>query len=157
MEIWARVSDVKQGKGIAARGATLLGNDFGAGGLSFLVARDGSPIILHDRQFSPVDAALPMKQWSQFVAVVRDEQAVIFVNGQPVGIVAAPRKLDPEKHGGLQLGTARMPDMDYVAADGLIGAIAIVRVYERGLSPAGSVRQFRERSCEIPDRLPDFT
>ena len=150
LEIWARVSDVKQEKGIAARGATLLGNDFGAGGLSFLVARDGAPIILHDRQFSRVDATLPMNRWSQFVAVVRNEQVVILVNGQPVASVAAPRTLDPEKHGGCQLGTARMPDMDYVAADGLIGAIAIVRVYTRSLSPQEVAANFENDRARFP-------
>ncbi|MHB8952678.1 MAG: LamG-like jellyroll fold domain-containing protein [Pirellulaceae bacterium] len=150
LEIWARVDDVRQG--IAARGATLLGNDFGQGGLSFLIDREGTPIILHERQFSAIGTPAPLRQWSQFVAVVQNEQVVIYINGQPVGTGAAPRTLDPVNHGGFQLGTARMPDMDYVAADGLIGAIALVRVYQRSLAPQEVLANFEHDRARFPLR-----
>ena len=140
LEIWARVDDVRQG--IAARGATLLGNDFGQGGLSFLINREGTPIVLHERDFSAVDIKVSLRRWSQFVAVVQNEQVVIYLDGQPVATCAASRTLDPENHGGFQLGTARLPDMDYVGADGLIGAIAVVRVYARSLAPQEILANF---------------
>ena len=150
LEIWARVDDVRQG--IAARGATLLGNDFGQGGLSFLIDREGTPIILHERQFSPVSAKAPLSRWSQFVAVVQNDQVVVYLDGQPAGMSAVPRTLDPENHGGFQLGTARFPDMDYVGADGLIGAIGLVRVYERSLAPRKSWRNFEHDRARFPIR-----
>lgn len=140
LEVWARVDDVKQG--VAARGATLVGNDFGVGGLSLLVARDGAPVVLHDREFSRVDAQLPLRKWTQFVLAVRGDQAVVYANGVPVGYVAAARAREPHAQDGFQMGTARLPDMDYVAADGLIGAMAIVRVYDRCLTPAEIVANF---------------
>ena len=43
---------------------------------------------------------------------------------------------------------ARQPSNDFVEADGLIGRIAIVRVYRRALA-AGEIREFRNRPCPV--------
>ena len=62
---------------------------------------------------------------------MKNGAARCYVNGHLACAAPAPRALQSDHPPTYQLGTARFKEMDYVACDGLIGEIAIVRVYER--------------------------
>ncbi len=129
LEAWASI------EGSKLRGATLIGNDFGQGGISLIYSTSAQAILLlHERTFTTTGAGSPLGQWSQLVAVQAGDKARLFVNGRRVAVVDAPRTLQTEHRCFYQLGAARFPEMDYAAADSLIGQIAIARVYDRALT-----------------------
>ena len=129
LEAWARV------EGYTLRGATLIGNDFGKGGVCLLINTAAeSPILVHQVTFSPVGAETPAGQWQQVVVTLKDGTASAYVNGRFSCSQSAPRELQKDHDPYWQLGAARHVDKDYVEADGLIGSLAIVRVYSRALA-----------------------
>ena len=132
IEAWARVEGVTGPS--CQRGATLIGTDFGAGGIGILVTREGSALLLHGSTFHPVPVDIPLKRWMQVAVSLTNDTARFHVNGDFVFACPAPRELQPNHYPGYMLGTARMLDMDFVACDGLLGALSIVRVYSRALS-----------------------
>ena len=86
LEAWAEV------EGGTLRGATLIGNDFGNGGISLLIqAANEAPILLHERTFTPVDAETSIGQWHQLVATIKDGTACVYVDGVQQATLAAPR------------------------------------------------------------------
>jgi hypothetical protein len=136
LEAWACVEGVanSERKGNNARAATLVGNDFGTGGISLMVHASGKPLILHDKTFSPAPAETPLWQWQQVAAVYRAGTVRVYVNGSLACTMPAPRQGRGPEAGAYQLGAARAPASDDVEADGLVGRLAIVRVYGRALS-----------------------
>jgi len=93
LEAWAEV------EGNTLRGATLIGNDFGKGGISLLIqAASQSPVLLHEVTFTPVDAETPVGQWHQFVATIKDDAACIYVDGVQQATLPAPRKLQKDHY-----------------------------------------------------------
>jgi hypothetical protein len=132
IEVWACVRGVSGPHGM--RGATLLGTDYGKGGIGLLIAANGSPLLLHGAAHSPLPADTPLGQWAQVAAAMKDGVARIYVNGRLASAAPAPRVPQADHPPAYQLGTARFTTMDYVACDGLVGEIAIVRVYRRCLS-----------------------
>jgi len=133
LEAWARVEGV--GGRPTRRGATLIGNDFGLGGVSLLVEPNtGGLLLLHGLTFTPVDAEVVGAEWMQFAGALTRDQARLYVNGRLVASLAAPREPASDHYPGYQLGAARRPQNDFVEADGLRGRLAIVRAYSRALS-----------------------
>jgi hypothetical protein len=140
IEVWAFVECVTGAS--TQRGATLIGNDFGKGGIGLLVTRDGSALLLHGATFHPMPVDIPLRRWMQVAVSLKDETARVYVNGDLAFACPAPRELQPSHYPAYQLGVARFPEMDYVASDGLSGAISIVRVYSRALSSDEIKRNF---------------
>ncbi len=76
LEAWAKV------EGHTLRAATLIGNDFGKGGISLQVASAAETIqLLHGVTFAPVDAEVSRGDWHQVVAVISMDQALFYVDG----------------------------------------------------------------------------
>jgi Concanavalin A-like lectin/glucanases superfamily len=123
IEVWGRVNGVSGPHGM--RGATLLGTDYGKGGIGLLIAASGSPVLLHGATHTPLPADTPSGQWAQVVVTLKNGAARCYVNGQLACAVPAPRAPQSDHPPTYQLGTARFKEMDYVACDGLIGEIAI--------------------------------
>ena len=143
LEAWARVDGVGCFDGHCLRAATLVGNDFGAGGIALMIQPVGqAPLLLHGVTFSPVAADTPARQWQQVVAVLKDGMARVYVNGMLSAALPAPRELQAGHFPAYSIGAARNPSNDYVEADGLIGSIAIVRVYGRALTAAEVLANF---------------
>lgn len=147
IESWALVRGVSGDHG--RRGATLIGNDFGKGGISVLVSPSGSLMLLHGATHSPVPVDVPLGQWVQLVAAVENGRARFYVNGSPVCALPIARDVQSDHHPAYQLGTARFADMDYAACDALIGEISIVRVYSRALSSSEVRTNFEADSARI--------
>jgi len=148
LEAWAEVEGVGGG---ARRGATLIGNDFGDGGISLLIqGADGSPLLVHGKTFTPVDAETTIGQWHQFVVTFKEGTACVYVDGVQRDTLGAPRELQKEHYPAWQLGVARHPENDFVEADGLIGNLAIVRVYNRALLPAEVAANFQADKSRFP-------
>src|SRR3990172_5319062 len=145
IEVWGRVNGVSGPHGM--RGATLLGTDYGKGGIGLLIAAGGSPLLLHGATHTPLSADTPLGQWAQVVVAMKTGAARFHVNGHRACAAPAPRALQSDHPPTYQLGTARFKEMDYVACDGLIGEIAIIRVYERALKPE-EVRQNFQADCQ---------
>jgi len=156
LEAWARVEGVGCYDGHCLRAATLVGNDFGTGGVSLMLQpASQSPLLLHGVTFSPIPADTPARQWVQVVAVLKDDMARVYVNGLLQAVVPAPRTLQPTHYSGYVVGAARNPANAYVEADGLIGSLALVRVYDRALSASEALANFeadRDRfGLELPE------
>jgi hypothetical protein len=141
IEVWVRANGVSGPHGM--RGATLLGTDYGKGGIGLLIAASGSPLLLHGSTHTPMPADTPLGQWAQVAVAIKNGAARFYVNGHLACAAPAPRDLQSDHPPTYQLGTARFKEMDYVACDGLIGEIAIVRVYERALKPEEVRQNFR--------------
>jgi len=151
VEAWAHI------EGSTLRGATLIGNDFGAGGISLIYSTSAKALLLlHEKTFSTTPAGAPMKQWLQLVAVQAGNEARLYVNGQRAANLDAPRALQADHHPFYQLGAARFPEMDYAGADGLIGQIAIARVYNRALGDEEVLANFEaeRKRFMIPPYIP---
>jgi len=135
LEAWAMVEGTAGQP--TARGATLIGNDFGLGGISLIIQpATGAPLLLHGVTFTPVAADTPAREWQQVAVTLQGGTARLYVNGVFQAALPAPRDLQPDHYPSYQLGAARRPNNDTVEADGLIGCLAIVRAYSRALSAA---------------------
>ncbi|MDO8587302.1 MAG: LamG-like jellyroll fold domain-containing protein [Armatimonadota bacterium] len=129
LEAWALV------EGHTLRGATLIGNDFGQGGVSLMVQPvSESPMLLNGATFTVSDAEFAVREWQQVAIALKDGLARIYVNGAQQTSLSSPRSPQKDHRAEWQLGAARHPENDFVEADGLIGSLAIVRVYNRALS-----------------------
>ena len=143
LEVWACVEGMANApeRGNNCRGATLIGNDFGMGGVSLMVhAPTASPLLLHGKTFSAFRTDAPLWRWHQFALTLADGEARLFVDGDFQVRIPAPRDVQEDHRPAFLLGAARQPSNDFVEADGLIGRIAIVRVYRRALA-AGEIRR----------------
>ncbi|MHB0998395.1 MAG: LamG-like jellyroll fold domain-containing protein [Armatimonadota bacterium] len=131
IEAWAVVN------GYTLRGATIIGNDFGIGGISLLIhPLTESPILLHGATFTPLSGEISTSEWHQIAVTVTENTARFYVDGTLQSTTQIKRKPQTGHYPGYQLGVARKPDNDFVEADGLIGALSIVRVYNRILTGA---------------------
>ena len=100
LEAWACI------EGSKLRGATLIGNDFGRGGISLIYSTHAQALLLlHERTFTTTQAGAPLKQWSQLVAVQAGNKARLYVNGRRVADLDAPRALQTDHHPFYQLGS----------------------------------------------------
>ena len=74
IEVWGRVNGVSGPHGM--RGATLLGTDYGKGGIGLLIAASGSPLLLHGATHTPLPADTPLGQWAQLVVAIKNGIAI---------------------------------------------------------------------------------
>jgi hypothetical protein len=155
IEVWARVRGVRGPHGM--RGATLLGTDYGKGGVGLLIGGSGSPLLLHGAAHSPLPADTPLDRWAQVVAAMKDGVTRMYVNGQLACAAPTPRALQADHPPLYQLGTARFTTMDYVACDGLVGEITVVRVYRRCLSVAEVRANFEADRERIGVAVPEIS
>ncbi len=138
LEAWASI------EGSKLRGATLIGNDFGQGGISLIYSTNAQALLLlHERAFTTTQAG------------AADETMVAM--GRGAGRQPGPplrkrakgcgggcaRALQTNHHPFYQLGAARFPEMDYAAADALTGQLAIARVYNRALTDKEVLTNFQ--------------
>ncbi|MHB1001335.1 MAG: LamG-like jellyroll fold domain-containing protein [Armatimonadota bacterium] len=131
IEAWARVDGYK------LRGATLIGNDFGKGGISIeVLPTSNSLVFLHDLKFSQIGADVTAGEWHQIVVAWKAGIARFYVDGLFAMSAIAERALQSDHYPGYNIGAGRFPEHDYAAADALKGAIGIIRVYNRTLSKA---------------------
>ena len=131
------------------RGATLVGNDFGTGGVSLIVPAHGNLLVLHNKTFSPVSADTTLWQWQQIAVAFKDGTARVWCNGELAAILPAPRDVQKDHVQAFLLGAARSPRSNYVEADGLVGLIAIVRLYKRALSTQEIAANFAADRCRF--------
>ena len=148
IEAWARADGYK------LRGATLIGNDFGKGGISIEVLPPANGLIfLHQMTFSPVGAEVSAGEWHQIVVTWKAGIARFYVDGMFATSLTAERKLQPDHYLGYNIGAARFPEHDYAAADSLKGAIGLIRVYNRILSKAEIEGNFKNDVQRFPIKI----
>lgn len=156
VEAWARVDGVGCFDGHCLRGATLVSNDFGGGGVALILQPTGGyPLLLHGVTFTPVPADTPPHRWQQVVAALSQGTARVYVNGVLEAALAAPRELQAGHFPGWAVGSARRPNFDRVEADGLVGSLALVRVYHRALSGAEVMANFNADRARFGLTLPE--
>lgn len=127
IEAWGCVN------GFSLRGATLIGDDFGAGGISLLISNQ-SPILLNGATFTPIDGSVPFGEWHQVTITVTNDTARLYIDGAAVSTTRIDRKPQENHYPGYNVGAARHEKNDFAEADGLNGMLSIVRVYNRILT-----------------------
>lgn len=147
IEAWTKVD------GHTLRGATLICNDFGAGGISIMVLpATGGLMFLHGATFTPIQAEATGGEWHQVVVSWKEGTARCYVDGVFANSSPAPRALQSAHYHGYNLGAGRFPDQDYAAADALRGCLGLVRVYGRVLSSAEIRGNFEAEADRFPVR-----
>ena len=95
LEVWASIEGASnhESKGVNRRGATLIGNDLGGGGISLLIQpTSGSPLLLHGKTFSPVAAETPLWTWQQVVVAVKTGVATGLHQRRVSGLATGPAR-----------------------------------------------------------------
>ena len=145
LETWAKAEGSGSGDktGTNARAATLIGNDFGAGGIGLLVHPALKTfVVLHGATFTTVGGGASPSKWAHYVLTIKGGKARVYANGELAGTGDGARQMQKDHIAHYLLGCARHQANDFVEADGLIGALAVARVYNRALSGAEVARNF---------------